>query len=457
MKEFETPLTKVLLTGLRRDSRGQRNSLGLVQAKDVRAISDVLEYPGAFPRLFTATALDWPFPTIMLASHGLTSVFVGMTTGLYQAPLSGGLVSKVTTTAASHWELLDFHKYMLFNNGQTVYARDPNTGAITAVSSTVIPAGFSMINFRGQIVMGNTVEGRNWLKWGNIGEAEFTIDGRSTAGKMPLPFSGTIKRLLYLNSGVDMSGRDKGSIVVYADTGIAITKAYSDPIATLGFKMVNTQYGIPNWGCVGGHDDEHLFIDSRGDLHRLTVKGDELLGYKEFLAPLIPYDPRIIYDAYDSQYYIMTENTGYVFGKQGLCELNQTFSAGCNSNGIFSVTGDAPSAGVVELTTDVFDMEIRARKQITTLNFGVETDGLVSAAIQTRYDYKSAYITSPWVPLNNKGVCFPRVSGTDFKIMLKATGFTFFQLDRASMRWKLEDKTGIRGTYGNTKATAGAD
>ena len=360
-------------------------------------------------------------------------------------------------SAAQHWEVLDFQDYLVFNNGNQVLVKDGTTGLWSLPSSSSFPYAKSMLNFKGQIVQGNTTDGTNWLRWSNIGQATFTLDSRNTAGYGPLPITGPIHRLMYLSTGQDVLGRDRGAIVCYAEKGVVITKAYSEPTSAFGFDVSNEQYGISDWGCVGGSNHEHVFIDNRGFLHKLTAKGDEVLGYQEFMEPLLTESPRIIFDHLEQQYYISTESACYVLNKYGLGKLTQYPTTGWNSSGIFNVVSDIPTALAIDIASDAFDFGIRARKLITSVALGVETDGVVTVSALVRYAPNSAYIQTPWVPLNNRGTCMLNVQGIDFKLCIRCSGLTTFKLDEAIARWKLIDKVNIRGMYGNAKASSGAD
>lgn len=453
-------MTKVLMPGLRTDWRNPRNSPGLLLCTNVRPVENVLHYPGQFSDpIGNWITLDWPFPIVM---DGPTGRYVGTRNKIFSlsdtyvlTEIADHLTMGPTFEPGYHWEYMDFQDYKVFNNGSTVFLMDPTTGLISIPTAAEFPRAKTMINFKGQIVMGNVAEGDNWWKWSQIGQATFTPDERNEAGYGPIPVAGPIHRLMYLHAGTDMSGRDRGHIVIYSEGGIVITKPFSEPTTTWSLHQSNDAYGVNDWGAVGGHEDEHIFIDNRGFLRRLTVKGDEVIGYKEFMQPLLANRPRITFDHIEEQYFIGDENTCYLFNKSGLGRIEQVVSSGwVGPDGLFKVTSENPSTLTLDICTDEMDLGLRARKMITLLSFAVDTDGIVAASVLTRYSPSQAYIQTPWKPLNPMGNCAPNVAGADFKIQLKVVDFTNFQLDEAFVRWKLVDKRGIRGMYGNAQTTS---
>lgn len=454
MKEFETPLTKALIAGLRTDWRNPRNTPGLLTCQNVRPVQNVLHFPGVYPQVISNLELDWPFPMIM---SGPSATYIGTRYKLYKVNANNTLeLSAEFLVPVDHWEMLDFQKYRVFNTGNNVTSYSPSSGW-SLPSTLTFPRAKTMLNFRGQIVQGNLGTGQeNWIQWSNIGDISFTITESNIAGNAVLPVEGPIHKLMYLHAGPDMSGTDRGHVVVYGEGGIVITKPFSEPTTTFSLKQSNDAYGITSWGCVNGHEDEHLFIDNRGFLHRLTVKGDEVIGYKEFLEPMLGHDPQISFDHIEEQYFIATEDACYIYNKSGLGSLQQIIYSQWQKDGRIVVIADTPLTLTIDIGTDDFDCEIRAKKLLSHLSFAIDTDGEAFASVVGRNEPKSQHFQTPWQPLNSRGGCFPYVTAIDFQVLLKVTNFTNFQLDEAFCRWKLVDKHSIRGTYGNPKATSPA-
>jgi len=453
VKEFESPLTPVFLPGLRTDERNPRNAAGLTVCKNVMPVAKTLSYVEPFTSPITAleAVLDWPFPTFLPGPSGL---YLGTRHNVYSVNLSTyALTPLVDWLDVSYgWSLADFHSFQIFHNGDVAVVKDVGAGDYH-VDIGNYPCK-TLLNFRGQLIMANTNGGENWLKWSKIGNVDLTLDNENEAGNGPLPIRGAIHRLMYLHSGADLSGRDRGSFVAYGENGIVISKTYSEPTTTFGYKESNETYGIPSFGCVGGDKDEHLFIDNRGFLHLLTIKGDQTLGYQEFMQPLIADSPVISFDNVERQWFISTENKCYLFSKEGLCEIDQIITSGWVQGTSFKVMGYVPATFTIEVTSDTFDFQQRMFKQLAVLNVGAHTDGKLYCMVQYKDPVTNLFVSTPLKPFSPGGVCFPQVAGRDFRIYLKCIDFTYFKLDEVVARWKLVDKTGIRGTYANAKASA---
>jgi hypothetical protein len=449
MKEFQTPLSKLLLPGLRTDERAGN---GLITCKNVRPVAGVLHYPGILTQPVTdpLASFDWPFPTLM---EGQSGRYLGCRHYLY-ALSSTYTLTPLTAwfSSAERWSFADFQSYQVFHNGNLAIIKDVASGDF--FFDYAFPTCKTLINFRGQLILGNTIDGDNWLRWSHINYNDFTIEVDNEAGASPIPVAGPIYRIMYLHSGPDMSGRDRGCFVIYAEGGIVISRPYAEPTVTFGFKQSNSMYGVTNFGCVGGHEDEHLFIDNRGFLHSLTTKGDEIIGYKEFMQPLIANDPVISYDRIEKQYFISTETKCYVFSKSGLAELDQIISSTWIDGTSLYISGYTPTTLTIELSSDELDFSLRSKKHLSTLGFKINSDGKCYASVEYKDLITGLYKQTPYKLLSPAGICYPSVAGVDFRILLKVTNFTHFQLDEAYASWKLIDKHAIRGIYGNSQATA---
>lgn len=456
MKEFEQQLTKAFLPGLRNDWRSPRNSPGLTQCLNARPSPvGTLHYPGTFtsPIVDPRSSLDWPFPVVF---RGTEKLYLCARHYLYSVDPTTFALTPLTAwfSAAENWDFADFHNYVVFINGNLAILIDVTSGDY--YFDATFPSAKCMLNFRGQIVLGNTSAGTNWLQWSKIGEQDFTPSNDNEAGNRPVGWSGNILRLLYLGALSSDRQRMLANVVVYGDHGISLLSTHSEPVVTFGELVNNTAFGIPSFGAVAGHEREHVFVDNRGFICRMTLQGIERLGYKEFFQPLLADDIRISYDNIEDQYFLSTEEQCFVLNKYGLGELSQIFTSGWNHNGEFQVTSTTPTSLTIELVSDTIDFGQRAIKLLSMLSVGADTDGQIKACVQFRNDPSLAFYSSLLIPVSPRGLCAPMVSGVDFRIRLQVTNFTRFQLDEVIVRWKLVDKTGIRGAYA-TGSTATAN
>ena len=416
-------------------------------------MSNVLHYPGVFTNPFVQpeASYDWPFPVLM---DGPSGSYLGCRHYLYSVDASYNLTQLTAWfPEATHWSYADFHDFQIFHTGSMVIVKDVASGDF--FFDYAFPSCRNIMNFRGQLIIGSPIEGDNVIKWGKIGYHDFTIDMSNEAGFTHMPVNGPVHKIVWMNVDPNISRwTDRGFLVVFLEKGIVTMQPVSEPVIGWAKKQSNDAYGIASPDCVGGHEDEQLFIDNRGFLHKYTVKGDELLGYREFLQPMLGDDPIISYDHIEDQYFISSEKLTYVFNKSGLGQIDQIITSGWIDNDKFMITGYTPKTMTIELSSDEVDFNIRSKKHLSVLSFGLECDGKCYASVEYKDLQTGLYRQTGYKPLSPAGVCFPSVTGVDFRIRLKAVNFTMFQLDEAFARWKLVDKTSIRGTYDNAKATS---
>lgn len=452
MREVETPVTKLIVPGLRTDNRVGKNQAGLTQLVNAVPKNGMLYFPTIEDSPISAreALTDWPFPTMLKSATGL---YLGTRHYLYSVSSSYTLIALTAWfSSAEHWEVADFGLFLVFHNGNLAIILDVPSGDHRF--DATFPVCKTILNYRGQLVIGNTADGENFVRWGKIGSYDFTVDGSNEAGYMPMPSKGAVQRLMYMKSGVDRSGRDAGVIVVYTTDGVYELVPFDLP--TFGLRVVNGIYGIPSWGCVAGTQDEQVFIDTLGYLHHLSAKGDNKLGYREFLEPLLQDSPLITYEPIDDNWYISTEEQCFLFNKTGLGQLSQIVTSGWLGDK-FYVLGSKPSTLTISLGSDTIDFNIRASKLISVITTGLETDGTVQLGVSFLNQATKLFVGPIWFPLSPNGTCFPSVAGTDFRLHLQVMNFTYFRLSEMFVRWKLIDKSAIRGTYGYSKATSSAD
>jgi hypothetical protein len=99
------------------------------------------------------------------------------------------------------------------------------------------------------------------------------------------------------------------------------------------------------------------------------------------------------------------------------------------------------------IVTDVLDMGIRGIKTITGLEIASEGNVTLQAAVDYRFRSGDSFTTGTYKTVSKSGTVAPIVSGIDFRIRVKASSYSGFNLDYINVRWKAVDKRLIRGMY----------
>lgn len=392
-----------------------------------------------------AAKLDWPFPQLFKIGN---KVFLGARHYIYKVEANWTLTQ---LTAWCHsdvqWSAAGFHTFNVFTNGAVVILNDVNVDQYRFASTSEFPACKTLCDFYGQLVVGNTVMGQNWIAWSSIGDASFEIGRTNLAGYMPMPWSGAVLVVAVL-------GKD---VVVYGEDGISLLKPSSvtaaEPVATFGRQDISS-FGLASQGAVGIARHTHVFIDERGYLRVITSEGTQRHGYQEFFQPMLGGDIRITYDELEGEFYISDGSTSYVYSPAGLgssmLALTGMFALDGGIIGCWKEVGEEKFLAI----SDNVDFDIRGKKFISAVALDYETDGTMTVAVDWRNSPKSSFRRGPYVPVNKEGYAYPKVTGTDVRFVFRVTDATYVELRGATVRWKLVDKRAIRGAYGSSKATA---
>lgn len=295
----------------------------------------------------------------------------------------------------------------------------------TYVSGVVIPATSTLLladaelRVGGILVqsagLGETV-GANWLRWSKIGALNFTQDRSNVAGKMPLPFKGTIYAIL----------RRGTSIIVYAKNGVA-TLIPRD--VAFGYAVLSS-VGLKSKLAVVDTGDAHYYVDSKGRLYAIKGAGLELLDYREWLAGLgtvaMAFNPetRLLYIGDGTTGYLYNVDTGS-FGK-GPATVT---GAGIQDGTLYVVASGTMTIPNFANKTDIYDFGTRKMKSIQSLEFGVDTSLVLQAAIDYRHYKSSAFATTSWRTIDRRGQVFIACMGTEFRFLTKATSAGVFHVD----------------------------
>lgn len=308
--------------------------------------------------------------------------------------------------------------------------------------------------------------GQNWVMWSSIGGSDFplwlffppqyhgyesapTADRllermlRNELGWMPMPFQGQVHRVLPL----------RNSVIVYGDDGIVALRPIvagvgNEMPATFGTQHVS-HVGIPGRSYAFGFDDMHVFIDHTGALWQINGELQVAkLGYEEFLYDLLGVNTRITYDPQQQEFRLCSSTDGFLLNGQGLFQHHQRVVSGTHEAGGFIGTFEndaAPDATEAIVVTQPFDMTTTGLKMVTFIGVDARYSGTLHVAVDYRYHRNDAWSRTPWIPVNKELNVRAAVTALEFRIAIRASSYTDFELDRISVGWQRDDKRTVRG------------
>jgi hypothetical protein len=242
---------------------------------------------------------------------------------------------------------------------------------------------------------------RNWVKWSNIGNLDFTIGRDNVAGERPMFWQGWVYAIKKLGK----------SVIVYGEQGVALLNpsGYNWGMATV------SGIGVQSKLAVCGNETVHYFVDIHSRLCRMMEKL-EILGYDEFLSTMS--DIVLSYDETLGRVYICDGMDGYVYSERDK-------SLGRGPGNITGIALDlVTSAGAIddipfEICTDIYDLGTRKDKTIMDVDFGFYSANPVWAAVDWRKDKSEAFATTPWTRVNPNGKAVLPCWGREFRFRLK--------------------------------------
>jgi len=266
----------------------------------------------------------------------------------------------------------------------------------------------------------------------------FEMIEQNEFGFMPMDWQGTVRRVLPLGNGV----------MVYGDNGIT----YMPKRETTFGKEEILSYGIESRSAVGGTDKEHVFVDEAGWLWRMSAgEGPRRLGYREFFEDMIGNDITVSYDPVEDEYHISDSAICFVLTRDDNCYestflVTSTAVDAGGTAGVYERPGNADDAYAI-METDNIDMGVRGIKSIERIILSCTNTGTTTVAVDWRYKTSDSWSRTLYSIINNEGVAHLKVSGLEFRIIVRCTDYTKLDIDNVQVQFKTDDKRIIRGTY----------
>jgi hypothetical protein len=283
-------------------------------------------------------------------------------------------------------------------------------------SGTAITFGLTI---RGNYVSRPPISAR--IQWSRIGEFNFEIDRKNTAGEMPLEWRGTVWQILKLGS----------KILVYGSGGVTRLT----PADNVFGQETLVSIGIKSERAVVDVEDAHLFVDKKGCLCQTTGNGIEEIGYEEFLYPMT--SPVLTFDTLNKLVYICNGTYGYIYSieDKSLCVGPVNITGLGYSNGeLFVIADGAITMPTFQITTDIIDLFNRRNKTINEIEVGTNLTGTLEASVDYSLGINSTFVSTGWHRVTPEGIAFINCFGKEFKVHLRCTTAASFEIDYLKIR-----------------------
>jgi hypothetical protein len=513
MKEFDLPVNEAFQRGLNPEDRlGRGYGRGfLIEAIGLKPKSYGLRPALDLENPFAASQYDsWPFPQLAIEQDqvlllGETTInLVDDSTDPWTVGAALSFVDFVepdtatTLTGGGPWHFTEGMNGGIYTNGVDLLIRDNSelligqvrrnrvsdvaVNTVTAHKGRVIYGGFSPSSLwssdwsalfeswllKTPISVDYAEQedvGEQFVFWSSIGggdalwpfdppDADKWLDlfERNEAGFAPMPWKGSVYRVLPLGDGV----------AVYGDRGIAFLRPITSPVASFGIVPL-ARFGIASRSAAGGNERGHAFIASDGTVYSLSPSLElSRRGYKAFMEDGLGEEFVVSFDVQEQDFllagYDGSDEFAYALTPEGLGNSIQIpteiVSYHDDSYAVTTSSGDTYYLA----TTEILDFRVRDVKTITTVEVGAETSSGkdIEVAVDYRYEHDQSWSRSPWVLVNPLGFARIQVTATEFRFVFRTpvAANTGFQMDYANIKWQPSGRRTVRGLTSAAEAVS---
>ncbi len=442
MKEQETPYDLKNL-GLRKDYRNPHNEPGLIDCMNAKPTEwgllglEPITNPLAESMIAEGIDIIWPYPQLHIGkTRSWLIANVGGAGHIYRVNADWTLTATIPDISSAidgPWSIVDYFDYSILTTPNSMWYYDDATSMWVAAPWMPADTGCnSACDYKGRLILGLDIG----LQWSDIGSTSLVPDRKNEAGYRPMPWRGSVYVVRRLGDFV----------VAYGSGGITAYKAVSSPAPTLAMVELENNVGIAAGRAVAGGLNGHWYVDEAGELWSLTpdLKRTKL-GYQEFFYPMLG---SVIVGSYDPQKfeaYFSNGEISYVLTPQGLGMTNQhiaclTVTQG-GPIGIYTL-GDRHE---YRITPDTLDFKNRSGKTLMVVEVEGEMPNESYCTTYWRRNRKEFFREANDKRLNNEGVAYPIVSGTDLRVSIHSEYPKCMSLSHLNFRWKATDKRSVRG------------
>lgn len=445
-----------LKAGLRNKDHQHRNGLGLLGLVNLRPSEHGLVAIDPLVEVGKRTGDVWPFPLVFQGSVDLIRAgkdSIDKWTG-------GAWVQEVEldTDASGAWHFVDYGvDWILLCDNQAVLCRNGHysirtTPAVTTgcflaghgifggfsgedydlqffKEASQYPVPESGMNLRPDQIWYSTPDGNNFFElWGH--QSDIDNEDSNATGVVHLPV-GTIRQILPLS---------QFSALVFGDSGAALIQTVVSPDPGPAVKQTwNHIITAGRSAAVATGQGGAIVLDAHGTLWSFDEsKGFGELGYKEFLAAVAADTCVLSHNAVDNHIYICGHSSGYHFSG-GLCKVTVRPTSFIIDNGAPAAPqyGSATTFLVQTDDFDYFDREMNTLHHIEmgmkdVKGFDLTGDGIydgVNVMFSARSDFLASWNHTNYIPCNERGEAFGKISGVDFRVTVYGTKGDEAQID----------------------------
>ncbi len=256
-------------------------------------------------------------------------------------------------------------------------------------------------------------------------------------GFMPMPWQGSVILTKPLGN----------SIIVYGDNGITALTPVLEPIPTYGVREISNEFGILSRGSAGGDENGHIFINEDGYMYSLSPDLSlGRLGYREFFTGFSTTKTVVSYDPDDKEFYISDDSNSYVLTRSGLGEAAERVTSLVIKDGTLSGVIEDQGVATGQVVIDIGNLGTLSIKSIENVLVDYFGSATITVAIDYRYGKTGSFTRTSFFPVNKEGVSFPKISGVDFKLVIKASVYgNMDNLNGVEFNVKFSDKRYRRG------------
>lgn len=498
----EYSIVEGLTTGLRRDSRQNRNQQGLVEMSNLiptewgaKQVPRSIAIPtGSNPLNYPSISVTWPFPMVV---HDSNNVLLCDRNAIYDG-MGGTAISLVgsyslNSGANDTWEMASFEKdiWFLANGTYMVYKIPSNLSGHADVVDGWRPR--TVANYAGRLFLGGlggtlpTKLTDFFAEWKKMDHAAARTIGKNTSlndswliyskvggGARDVPFldfmsmldeyggntissdlkadmnvlirnsleSGDIGFFPIRNKGTIYSIRPIGDLLmVYTDRGVSRVRMTEEGLVEDQVSNV----GVITRHQVGGDMYEHIFVDDTSNLNRVDENGNvSRIGYDEFMIFVSGTGMLISVDPLERFYSISDGTYGFMLTRTGLSKTpcmmpTSLWRSGTLRGPTIETTGTAAT-----IETDIFDGGYRGVHEIVFVRIATtDTIGWTVAA-KWRMNKDDNFTTETAVAFDDRGVARVKTSGIEFKLLLTASNRALADLERIEIELRQGGKKKLR-------------
>lgn len=404
----------------------------------------------------------------------------------------GGGVATITT--GSIWQVLDFGDAFMFHNGagtifktglnkalglteQFLYQNNVKINAGTTFKGRTWTGGFAtsidsqwinliqaqakslpsiiletLESLKSNSVMWSSIGGGDllWLFYPTLGQQGILNEGyfedklelfrdileKNEMGSRRMPWQGSVRMMKQLGDAV----------IVYGDSGVTALIPHGVEVE---LRDLNIPDGINNVGALDGDEKEHIWIDKRGVLWRLS--GDlqaQRLGYDNHFSNLTSGTLIISFDANEREYYIDNGTKHFILSSGGLSEHGQTVTSVINTLGGvygYGVAAASMSDKEFRLTSNIYDESRSGKKWLSQVDASVSGNTNMFARTSARNDRTGSFTVTREIAINREGVARVNINANEHKIKLRTVDYSVTNLDDVRVHWQSGDTRFQRG------------